>query len=285
MIDLISPITTEMKFTDLGSGVGQVVLQVAALVECKLCVGVEKASIPAARAKEMDRLFKMWMAWYGKIYSPYVLHQGDFLAPEHRITIKESTLVFVNNFAFGPEVDLHLKERFTDLKDGARIVSSKAFCPLNFRITERNFSDIGSIMHVSEMAPLKGHVSWTDKLVSYYLHQIDSSKRERYFIRQSQQPTGENKQISASTSNKKRKLSVDPGPVHPEDESEGPAKKLKLDVEEEGGEGRSGGGATRRQQDIKQKQEEREKKEKEKGPGWYYELVPVKKPRFVMSLH
>ena len=31
-------------------------------------------------------------------------------------------------------------ERFADLKDGARIVSSKAFCPLNFRITERNLS-------------------------------------------------------------------------------------------------------------------------------------------------
>ena len=29
MIDLISPITSEMKFIDLGSGVGQVVLQVS----------------------------------------------------------------------------------------------------------------------------------------------------------------------------------------------------------------------------------------------------------------
>merc|ERR1719278_383777 len=184
MIDLISPITNEMKFIDLGSGVGQGVLQVAALVECQLCVGVEKAVIPAARAKEMDPLFKMWMGWYGKVYSPYALHQGDFLAPEHRRTISSSTIVFVNNFAFGPEVDHHLKERFADLDNGARIVSSKPFCPLNFRITERNLSDIGTIMHVSVMDPLKGSVSWTDKPVSYYLHQIDSSKLERYFIRQ-----------------------------------------------------------------------------------------------------
>ena len=43
-----------MKFIDLGSGVGQVVLQVAALVECQLCVGVEKAVIPANRAMEMS---------------------------------------------------------------------------------------------------------------------------------------------------------------------------------------------------------------------------------------
>eukprot|EP00092_Neocalanus_flemingeri_P060395 GFUD01072376.1.p1 GENE.GFUD01072376.1~~GFUD01072376.1.p1 ORF type:complete len:1825 (+),score=446.63 GFUD01072376.1:95-5569(+) len=184
MIDLISPITSEMKFIDLGSGVGQVVLQVASLIDCKLCVGIEKASIPATRAVEMDRLFQKWMSWYGKKYSPYKLHQGDFLAPDHRKTISESTIVFVNNFAFGPEVDHQLKERFADLKDGARIVSSKPFCPLNFRITERNLSDIGTIMHVSVMDPLKGSVSWTDKPVSYYLHQIDSSKLERYFIRQ-----------------------------------------------------------------------------------------------------
>ena len=44
MIDLISPITTEMKFIDLGSGVGQVVLQVAALTDCQLCVGIEKVN-------------------------------------------------------------------------------------------------------------------------------------------------------------------------------------------------------------------------------------------------
>jgi len=184
MIDQISPITSENKFLDLGSGVGQVVLQVAALTDCELCVGVEKAIIPSTRAIEMDSLFKKWMAWYGKKYSPYKLYQGDFLTPEHRKTISESTIVFVNNYAFGPEVDHMLKERFADLKDGARIVSSKPFCPLNFRITERNLSDIGTIMHVSVMDPLQGSVSWTDKPVSYYLHIIDSTKLERYFNRQ-----------------------------------------------------------------------------------------------------
>lgn len=54
--------------------------------------------------------------------------------------ITGATIVFVNNFAFGPNVDHMLKERFADLKDGARIVSSKSFCPLNFRITDRNLS-------------------------------------------------------------------------------------------------------------------------------------------------
>ena len=51
-------------------------------------------------------------------------------------------LLFVNNYAFGPEVDHQLKIRFANLKEGCRIVSSKAFVPVNFRITDRNLSGI-----------------------------------------------------------------------------------------------------------------------------------------------
>ena len=38
------------------------------------------------------------------------------------------------------------------------------------------FLDIGTIMHVSKMDPLKGSVSWTGRPVSYYLHVIDRAK-------------------------------------------------------------------------------------------------------------
>lgn len=131
----------------------------------------------------MDFNFRTLMRWYGKKNGEYKLIKGDFLMDEHREKINAATIVFVNNFAFGPNVDHQLKERFADLKDGAKIVSSKSFCPLNFRITDRNLSDIGTIMHVSEMSPLKGSVSWTGKPVSYYLHIIDRTKLERYFQR------------------------------------------------------------------------------------------------------
>ncbi len=41
--------------------------------------------------------------------------------------------------------------------------------------------DIGTIIHVSELSPLRGSVSWTGKPVSYYLHIIDRTKLERFF--------------------------------------------------------------------------------------------------------
>ncbi|GAB0100031.1 Histone-lysine N-methyltransferase, H3 lysine-79 specific [Sergentomyia squamirostris] len=176
-------ISPDDVFIDLGSGVGQVVLQMAAATHTKICLGIERAEFPSRYAEGMDYNFRLWMRWFGKRYGEYKLIKGDFLADEHREMINSATVVFVNNFAFGPHVDHQLKERFAELKDGARIVSSKSFCPINFRITDRNLSDIGTIMHVTEMSPLRGSVSWTGKPVSYYLHVIDRTKLEKYFQR------------------------------------------------------------------------------------------------------
>jgi H3 lysine-79-specific histone-lysine N-methyltransferase len=108
----------------------------------------------------MDEKFKFWMKWYGKKHGEYNLIKGDFFHDDHREIINSATysigeiivnhllnfyyysFIFVNNFAFGPNVDHTLKQRFADMKDGAKIVSSKAFCSLNFRITDRNLSGI-----------------------------------------------------------------------------------------------------------------------------------------------
>ena len=45
------PLTESDVFIDLGSGVGQVVLQMAAATPCKLCIGIEKAETPCRYAK------------------------------------------------------------------------------------------------------------------------------------------------------------------------------------------------------------------------------------------
>lgn len=50
MIDQIE-ITSEDVFVDLGSGVGQVVLQMAAATPCRICLGVERAEVPSKYAE------------------------------------------------------------------------------------------------------------------------------------------------------------------------------------------------------------------------------------------
>ena len=44
-------LTSDDVFVDLGSGVGQVVLQVAAATECRKCIGIEKAEVPSLYAQ------------------------------------------------------------------------------------------------------------------------------------------------------------------------------------------------------------------------------------------
>ncbi|XP_071117637.1 histone-lysine N-methyltransferase, H3 lysine-79 specific-like isoform X7 [Haliotis cracherodii] len=187
--------TEDDSFIDLGSGVGQVVLQVASATPCKMCYGMEKAEWPALYQGAMDKEFRKWTRWYGKKYSDYKLEKGDFLCEEMKDRLNNATVIFVNNFAFGPQVDHQLKLRFSNMKEGAKIVSSKAFCPLNFRITDRNLSDIGTIMHVTELSPLCGAVSWTGKPFTYYVHTIDRTLLEKYFLRLKNPKMKENAEI------------------------------------------------------------------------------------------
>lgn len=68
------------------------------------------------------------------------LIEGDFLSDEYKATIETSTVVFANNFAFGPVLDYHLTQMFSSLQEGARIISSKAFCSRSKRLSDRQLN-------------------------------------------------------------------------------------------------------------------------------------------------
>ena len=65
------------------------------------------------------------MKFFGKKHAKYELVKGDFLNEDMRERVNNASVIFVNNFAFGPEVDHQLKIRFSNMKEGAKIVSSK----------------------------------------------------------------------------------------------------------------------------------------------------------------
>lgn len=155
----------DQTFIDLGSGVGNVVLHVAALANCKHVYGIEYEETPATYARAMADEFRSWMRWYGKQYSDFQLDQGDFLthaSMDERI--READVIFVNNYVFGSRVNHELKVKFMNMKgksrrvtrarrigrlDGARIVSSREFCPETFRLNDRTKNDLGAVMHVT----------------------------------------------------------------------------------------------------------------------------------------
>ncbi|CAF4226113.1 unnamed protein product [Rotaria socialis] len=208
-------LTEDQTFIDLGSGVGNVVLHVAALANCKHVYGIEYEEVPATYALAMADEFRSWMRWYGKQYSEFQLEQGDFLIhPKMDERIREADVIFVNNYVFGARVNHELKVKFMNMKgnllfafrprahvleqklraiklifimffyfrlDGAKIVSSREFCPETFRLNDRTKNDLGAVMYVSKPEEFFGKVSWSDKSVQYYLHVIDHSKLALYY--------------------------------------------------------------------------------------------------------
>ncbi|XP_075588346.1 DOT1 like histone lysine methyltransferase grappa isoform X2 [Dermatophagoides farinae] len=202
MIDEIG-LDKDDVFIDLGSGIGQVVLHVAAAVNCVRCIGIEKADLPATYAEQMKKQFQFWLKWYGRKCSDFELFRGDFFSEEFKDMIYGANFIFVNNFAFGPEVDHRLKGYFQNLLDGSQILSSKAFCSLNFRFSQRNLSDIGAMMTVKEILPRDQSVSWTGRPVSYYLHTIDRKQLAIYFEKSKNHrlKSNNNGHSSSSTSN------------------------------------------------------------------------------------
>ncbi|CAF0992177.1 unnamed protein product [Rotaria sordida] len=175
-------LTEDQTFIDLGSGVGNVVLHIAALSNCKHVYGIEHEETPATYACAMADEFRFWMRWYGKRYSEFQLEHGDFLThTKIDERIKEADVIFANNYVFGSTVNHELKVKFMNMKDGAKIVSSREFCSETFRLNDRTKNDLGAVMYVTKPEEFLGKVSWSDKCVQYYLHIIDHSKLAHYY--------------------------------------------------------------------------------------------------------
>ncbi|KAL7074203.1 hypothetical protein ACQ4LE_006339 [Meloidogyne hapla] len=186
IIEELKP-TQKDVFVDLGSGVGQLVVHMAGGTQVHRAVGIEIASLPSKFAKKLEHEFKKLMNWFGRPFQPFELLHGDFLSTDYRKLItEEASIIFINNYAFQSDLETRIKrELLSDLKDGTKIVSTKPYVPLNKQgaITDRQLNDISVITEVSEMKPCPNPCSWTSAYVPYYLHTINRTKLENYFLK------------------------------------------------------------------------------------------------------
>ncbi|KAL6731778.1 hypothetical protein Aduo_002607 [Ancylostoma duodenale] len=169
-------------FLDLGCGVGQLVMYVAGGTRVKRSVGIEINDLPANYGAAMGEDFSKWMKWWKKKCRPFQLIHGDMLDEQYRSMItQEATIIFINNYAFEPELDLHIKNMLADCHVGTRIISTKAYATGTKRVNMRNLGDVESIMEVSQLKTVKQPTSWTPNNVPYYLHTVTHSKMMNFF--------------------------------------------------------------------------------------------------------
>lgn len=167
-------------FIDLGSGIGNVVFQVAAQTQCEV-YGVELKEQPCKYAALQLKEFKSRLKAYGRPFGVVRLLHGSFLEESKVQKILEiADTVFVNNYAFGSDLNNDLMHLFLCMKEGTNIVSFKAFRPLDYKITDYNVNDIASILTVRSKSYESGCVSWTASPGTYYIHTIDRKPLKEY---------------------------------------------------------------------------------------------------------
>lgn len=167
-------------FVDLGSGVGNVVLQAALEIGCESwgCEIMDKAcNLAELQEKEFKARCQLWGLAAGEVH----LERGDFLKNTTISSIlRKADVLLVNNQAFTPELNDDLISLFLDLKEGCQIVSLKSFVPSGHKITSRNLDNPCNVLDVIEKRYYSSCVSWTDAPGTYYISTMDRSKLLSY---------------------------------------------------------------------------------------------------------
>ena len=167
-------------FVDLGSGVGNVVLQAALEVGCESW-GCEMMENACDLAELQEREFKARCWLWGLTVGDIHLERGDFLenATIGKV-LQKADVVLINNQAFTPELNDRLTSHFLDLKEGCKVVSLKSFVPSGHKITSRNLNSAYNVLEVVEKRYYSACVSWTDAPGSYFVSTKDSSKLKAF---------------------------------------------------------------------------------------------------------
>ena len=167
-------------FVDLGSGIGNLVVQAAMQTGCR-AYGCEYMPVPAQlAAAQLQEARARWHLWHLR-GGPMETWCADFTESEHvRAALRDADLVVANNYAFRPETNDTLSLLFLDLKDGAMVVSLRSFVPHDFRLTERTLSSPAAILRVEERTYTPGCVSWTGGSGKYYVHTVDRLEVHAY---------------------------------------------------------------------------------------------------------
>ena len=173
-------IKSNQTFVDLGSGVGNVVLQAALQIGCESW-GCEKMPNACELAELQEKEFKARCRLWGLSHGNIHLEKGDFLANGSiKTALAKADVVLVNNQAFTAGMNEDLTNLFLDLKDGCLIVSLRSFVPSGHKITMRNLNSPYNQLEVRKKEYFSRCVSWTDVPGSYYISKKDGSRVKEF---------------------------------------------------------------------------------------------------------
>ncbi|KAJ9602923.1 Nucleosomal histone H3-Lys79 methylase [Cladophialophora chaetospira] len=174
---------SDQVFVDLGSGVGNCVLQAALETGCESwgCEMMKNChALADLQATEFAARCRLWGIKPGRIR----LIHGDFLENrEIREVLKRADVVLINNQAFTAKLNNSLTQVILDLKEGCQIVSLKPFRSPTHQIKTTNVNDPINVLQVTEKDRFSAMVSWTDDSGYWYLQRKDGRELQAFMER------------------------------------------------------------------------------------------------------
>lgn len=176
------------RFVDLGSGIGNVVLQAYLEYGCQNSFGCEIMRT----ASELTNLQMIELIKRGKIFGidinkdkiEFELNKSFIKNEIVKLKIKESDIVLINNYLFDYKMDKIIIEMIQDMKIGSKIISLKKIRKESYKINFESLEndDILNRLQVKEYKIDKGGVSWTyNNNVNYYISTVTDSIDESLF--------------------------------------------------------------------------------------------------------
>lgn len=162
-------LNSQSVFIDLGSGVGNVVLQ-SALQTGAESWGIEIMDTPASfandQANELRARSRLWNISLGSV----TLLHGDFLESSTvDEVLRRADVVLVNNKVFPQKLNGALLDKFLDLKEGCKVVSLESFGGGAGKQGVRNENSIATIFDEQRYDSGTNSVSWAGESVEYFI--------------------------------------------------------------------------------------------------------------------
>jgi len=168
-------LTANDVFYDLGSGVGQVVLQVAAQVGCE-ARGIELQTIPAGYAPSLQREFAAMASKWRPTSLNVQLMQGSFLEGAAAEGLGDGDVLFCNNYAFDALLNsLLLRQIEAVAKSGAIVITYKPLWQGKTRSTGSSSLRLTEFFRgqYPEQGCDEQAVSWTSQPIQFIKYRVD----------------------------------------------------------------------------------------------------------------
>eukprot|EP01120_Amphizonella_sp_Union-15-10_P017513 TRINITY_DN9747_c0_g1_i1.p1 TRINITY_DN9747_c0_g1~~TRINITY_DN9747_c0_g1_i1.p1 ORF type:complete len:552 (+),score=87.58 TRINITY_DN9747_c0_g1_i1:74-1729(+) len=171
-------VTESDIFYDIGSGIGNVVMQIAALTGSR-SVGIEIRQDLHDVALNIQGHLERELKRRNKCSGPIELYRGDATQEDH--VLSSATVVFMNNVCYPEEMEQSLKIKFQKLmQDGCRVVTTKKLFP---RYTPWNARSKGSPASIfqwpfTELKSDPEDFSWIGREVAYFVYIVNRKQGE-----------------------------------------------------------------------------------------------------------